>query len=89
MPRSRLGAEVDGDEVVLRVADSGPGVPESFVPHLFERFSRSETARSGDHKGTGLGLYISRRLLRANGGDLCYEAGRGATFCVRLPRVAV
>ena len=78
----------DDDDVLVRIADSGPGVPPAFVPQLFDRYTRSDEARQGGQKGTGLGLYITRTLLLANGGDVSYEAtpGGGATFCVRLPR---
>ncbi len=82
--------ECDDDRVTIRVADSGRGVPAAFVPQLFDRFSRSDQARQGAQKGTGLGLYITRSLLVANGGDIKYEPtpGGGATFCLHLPRAA-
>lgn len=87
--RFTVNSHSDGDHVLVRISDSGPGVPASFVPHLFDRFTRSEDAREGAQKGTGLGLYITRSLLLANGGDITYETtpGGGATFCLRLPRV--
>lgn len=76
-----------GDGVRLVVADDGPGVPAAFVPQLFERFTRSDAARSGGHRGTGLGLHLARRLARLNGGDLDYEDGPdgGACFVLTLP----
>ncbi|MFS8201335.1 ATP-binding protein [Streptomyces sp. CWNU-52B] len=78
--------ENDG-RVELRVADHGPGVPESFVPHLFERYRR-DPATAAATEGTGLGLWIARSLARADGGDAWYEPGRpsGAVFCVSLPQ---
>ncbi|MFD6288051.1 ATP-binding protein [Streptomyces sp. NPDC060205] len=78
--------EADG-RIELRVADHGPGVPESFVPHLFERYRR-DPATAAATEGTGLGLWIARSLARANGGDAWYEPGRpnGAVFCVSLPK---
>lgn len=74
-------------DVVVEVVDSGRGVDPSFVPHLFERFTRSEDARTSPQKGTGLGLYISRSLLLANDGDITYTPtpGGGSTFRVQLP----
>ena len=71
----------------VRVTDSGPGVPAAFVPHLFERWSRAEEARLGSQKGTGLGLYIVRELVRANGGEVRHEEapGGGSSFVVTLP----
>jgi len=73
---------------LITVTDSGRGVPKEFVPSLFERFTRSDAAKSSSSKGTGLGLYIVRELLQANGGDIWYEhsVGKGASFVIRLPR---
>jgi len=71
-----------GDEVLLSVVDSGPGVATEIAPRIFEPFI---TDKSG---GMGLGLAISRSLLRAQGGDLVYEriaATGGARFTLRLP----
>ncbi len=80
-------AATEPEAVVLRLTDHGPGVPPEFVPHLFDRYSRSEVARSGSQKGTGLGLFIVRALMRANGGDISYEPhAEGGTFVLRFPR---
>ena len=81
-------AGVVGDTVELALADSGPGVPAEFLPRLFERYARSEEARRGDQRGSGLGLYIVRRLAEGNGGSVRCEPtpGGGATFVVTLPR---
>ena len=70
-----------GNEVVLRVEDSGPGLEEDIADRLFEPFMTSKS------DGMGLGLAISRSLLRAGGGELSFEPGRhgGAAFIVRLP----
>jgi signal transduction histidine kinase len=73
--------------IEVRVCDGGPGVPEEFRPHLFERFSRGpDTARQA--QGSGLGLWIVRSLARANGGDALYEPGEsgGSCFGLRLPQ---
>ena len=69
--------------VEITVQDEGPGVPEGFVPRLFERFARA-TSTPGS---TGLGLSIVKGLARAQGGEAWYEPGvpRGARFGVRLP----
>ena len=87
-PPYRIVAANESDHVLLRVVDHGPGVPPEFVPHLFDRYSRSEEARSGSQKGTGLGLFIARALLQANGGDIDYEriGEDGSAFVLRLPR---
>lgn len=70
----------------IRVTDAGPGVPETFVPHLFERFTR-EPAAERKAQGTGLGLWIARNFAQANGGDAWYEPHppHGSCFCLRLP----
>jgi signal transduction histidine kinase len=70
----------------IRVTDHGPGVPASFIPHLFERFARApETEQKAE--GTGLGLWIVRTFARANSGDAWYQPSStgGACFCLRLP----
>lgn len=73
--------------VDVRVSDHGPGIPEEFRPHLFERFSR-DPATERQTEGSGLGLWIVRSLARANGGEASYEAGDdgGACFSLRLRR---
>jgi signal transduction histidine kinase len=72
--------------VEIRVTDHGPGVPEPFVPDLFERFTRAP-ATEHSAEGTGLGLWIVRSFAQANGGDAWYEAADegGSTFFLRLP----
>jgi PAS domain S-box-containing protein len=77
-----------GGHVELRVRDRGDGVPEAFVPRLFEKFAQARRGAGQPVRGTGLGLSIVRGLARAQGGDAWYEAGSqtGACFVVRLPR---
>jgi signal transduction histidine kinase len=85
-PPIRIEGRRAGDAVVLAVVDHGPGVPEHFVPSLFERFTQASTGVARKAKGTGLGLSIVRGLAQANGGDAWYEpAEPGARFCLRLP----
>lgn len=80
---------VAGDEVVIRVADNGPGIPASVLPTLFERFTRADTARvrAGGTPSTGLGLAIVAALVAAQGGTVAAENAPdgGAVFSVRLP----
>ncbi|MFV0432915.1 MAG: sensor histidine kinase [Leucobacter sp.] len=80
----RLG--VASDEVTLSVADSGGGVPEAFLPHAFDRFSRADDARSG-RPGAGLGLAIVAAATHAAGGRVALEnrPSGGAVATVRLP----
>ena len=76
-----------GDEVEVTVTDSGPGIDEADLPLLFERFSRTTSARAAQAPGTGLGLVICRQLVEAHGGRIWAESApdRGARFVVRLP----
>lgn len=79
----RIGA-VGGDVVRLWVEDEGPGIPPDRAPELFGMFARLGSG----HKGTGIGLYLSRAIARAHGGDLVLASGSttGARFEVTFPR---
>jgi signal transduction histidine kinase len=80
-----LAAE-DG-EVVLDVSDTGLGIPQRDLPRIFERFYRTDRARSRETGGTGLGLSIVRHVVENHGGRIAVESelGRGTRFEVRLP----
>jgi PAS domain S-box-containing protein len=71
----------------VTVSDAGEGVPESFVPELFERFRRAGSGVAAGKQGSGFGLYISRELIEANGGTLSYvpRTPRGSQFVITLP----
>jgi PAS domain S-box-containing protein len=81
----RLGAEAVGSGVLLSVSDSGPGIPEEDVPHVFDRFWTAR--RNSRVRGTGMGLAIVRGIVEAHGGQVWVErnARGGATFYMRLP----
>jgi two-component system OmpR family sensor kinase len=81
----RLAAE--GEQVVLDVADEGPGVPAEEADRIFERFYRTDRARTRSRGGVGLGLPIVRSLVEAHGGAVGYRArpGGGSVFRVVLP----
>ncbi len=81
------GAERRG-HVLLSVADSGPGIPESELPNIFDRFYKVDKARAGGRGGAGLGLAIAKRLVEAQGGIIMVESkpGEGARFVVALPK---
>jgi signal transduction histidine kinase len=83
--RVRVDAEEREGRVIISVADRGPGIPPAEVAHLFRRYYRGRAAR--DRAGLGLGLYSTRLLVDAHGGDLTVEAapGGGAVFRVSLP----
>ena len=75
-----------GGQVLLEVADTGPGVPATEQALIFERFGRGDASRSRDTGGAGLGLPIARGLAVAHGGDLTYaDSPAGARFRVDLP----
>lgn len=84
--RIRLVTERREDEAVLRVCDSGPGVPPHLVPHLFTPFFTTKAPG----EGTGLGLSLSYGLVKAHGGLLAYEppSEGGAEFRITLPALA-
>jgi two-component system sensor histidine kinase MtrB len=73
-------------EAVIEVADSGPGIPEHVLPHVFDRFYKSDTARSRS-EGSGLGLAITTENVHLHGGTLTAAngPGGGAVFTVVLP----
>jgi signal transduction histidine kinase len=80
----------DIDTVLLRVRDNGVGIPNAELKRIFKRFYRVQSPSTGQVKGTGLGLFIVRSIVRRHGGDAFAESegeGRGSTFTIRLPRV--
>jgi signal transduction histidine kinase len=80
----RLQATTDGPWAVLRVSDTGPGIPADELPHIFDRFFRGRTARPA---GTGIGLTVVAELAAAHGGtaEAASQSGQGTTFTIRLP----
>jgi signal transduction histidine kinase len=79
-----VGVELRGEEVVLRVADTGAGIPEKDRAHLFDRFWRADDS---DRNGAGLGLAIVKGIVEAHGGRVWLESevGQGSTFYFTLP----
>ena len=75
----------DGDQAIIEVRDHGPGVPLGDLERIFERFERA--GATPDHSGLGLGLYVSREIVRAHKGSIAGRtlADGGACFTVRLP----
>jgi two-component system sensor histidine kinase KdpD len=82
--RIRVTAKVDGKELVIIVADRGPGLPPEALPRIFDKFYRAPGARRG---GVGLGLSITRGLVEAHGGTITAEnrTRGGISFIIRLP----
>lgn len=80
----------DMDTAVLQVRDNGIGIPHPELKRIFKRFYRVASRRTEGLKGTGLGLFIVRSIVRRHGGEVYAESegeGRGSTFTIRLPRV--
>jgi two-component system sensor histidine kinase BaeS len=78
-------ARPDGEDVVVRVCDTGPGMTEGDRAIAFARMQRGSAAPSSD--GTGIGLSLAREIARAHGGSIEIEStpGAGSVFVVRLP----
>ena len=77
----------NGDEVVLRVTDTGIGIPSRDIDRIFERYYRVDRARSRETGGTGLGLAIVKHVVENHGGTIEVESelGRGTAFRIRFP----
>lgn len=82
-----LRASFNSDQVVIRIIDEGPGIPERDREKIFEKFFRRASVRD-KVPGSGLGLHIAREIARTHGGDLWMEQGHnaGSQFCLALPR---
>ena len=74
--------------IVFTVADTGIGIPKSFLPHVFERFRQADSSSTRAYGGLGLGLAITRHLVELHGGTIHAESdgpGQGARFILELP----
>jgi signal transduction histidine kinase len=78
------------DEVELRVADRGRGIPLDRIERIFNRFEQVDSSDARDKGGTGLGLAIAKAIVEQHGGriEVTSTLGEGTTFCVTLPRGA-
>ncbi len=85
--RVEVSLERHEEELILTVTDTGIGIPEEALPHLFEEFFRAENAKAIEREGTGLGLSIVKSLVERYGGrvSVTSQVGRGTTFVVHLP----
>lgn len=80
------GLAQEGDNVLVTVTDNGPGIPAEFMPHLFERFTRGDAARTRTEGSTGLGLSIVDAVVAAHDGHVRVDSEPGFTrFTVSLP----
>lgn len=85
-------ASLEGEELVIRVSDTGPGIAPDRLESIFDPFVQDGGVRGGRvYQGTGLGLPICRRLAESEGGALTVASrpGAGSTFTLRLPRVGI
>jgi signal transduction histidine kinase/CheY-like chemotaxis protein len=90
--RVQIQLERINSHVEVTVSDTGPGIDEEFLPHVFERFRQADSTSTKQHAGLGLGLAIVRHLVELHGGTV--EAGnredrQGAVFTVKLPVMVV
>ena len=91
-PAGEVVVETHGDDahVVVSIADSGIGIPTEDIPHLFQKFYRVDNSDTREIGGTGLGLYLCRKLIEAMGGRIWVDSEykKGSTFSVELPRIS-
>ena len=82
-----IGGRVEGDYVVMSVADQGTGIPDSEQARIFDRFYQIDQSSTRAAGGTGLGLYICKKLAEAIGGDILLERSdeNGSVFALRIP----
>ncbi len=76
-----------GNSALLKVEDTGVGIPKKELPHMFERFHRVANSAGRTHEGTGIGLSLVHELVNLHGGSIAVDSveGQGSTFTVTLP----
>ncbi len=84
-----IGLTGDGQVVQAFIRDTGPGIAKEDIPHLFQKFYRVNNTLTRTIGGTGLGLFICRKIIELYGGRLWVESevGKGSTFYINLPRL--
>ena len=91
-PNGDVTVDVGGDDkfVTISIQDSGIGIPDEDIPHLFQKFYRVDNTDTREIGGTGLGLYLCRRLAEAMGGGIRVESvyKQGSTFFLDIPRIS-
>ena len=88
--RVLLSVKAQGSQIELIVADDGQGIPQDFLPFVFDRFRQADASTTRQHGGLGLGLAIARHLVEIHGGTIKAQSagkGTGSTFVISLPRL--
>lgn len=87
----RVHAEENNNHAVIRVSDTGIGIPTDDQKRIFNRFFRAENAKKVSTHGTGLGLFLSQKLAHVLGGNLTFtsQLGQGSIFALSLPKKSV
>jgi PAS domain S-box-containing protein len=85
----RIGVRAEGEQAVVAIEDTGPGIGETDLPHIFEKFYRVPRAGAQVQSGSGLGLAYVKEIMEAHGGCVTVESkiGAGSKFLLRLPRL--
>jgi CheY-like chemotaxis protein len=86
----RVSVEREGDECVLCVQDTGPGITPEFLPYIFDKFTQADRTLDRSQGGLGIGLALVKRLVEMHGGHVEAHStlGQGSEFVVRLPVMA-
>ena len=77
----------DKKDFFYEVHDTGIGVPKAQLEHLFEKFFRADNARTARPDGTGLGIYLAKRVIEDHGGEIIFDSveGKGSMFGFKFP----
>lgn len=90
-PEGKISLGLTGNDQVVQcyVKDTGPGIPADDLPHLFQKFYRVDNSATRTIGGTGLGLFICRKIIELYGGRIWAESelGKGSSFYINLPRL--
>lgn len=88
--RISIGITGDPDVVQFHISDTGPGIPKEDIGHLFQKFYRVDNSATRTVGGTGLGLFISKKIIELYNGRIWVESevGNGSTFYINLPRIS-
>lgn len=89
-PQGSIGVDLShkDDKILVKVFDTGVGIPQSTIPKLFQKFTRAANANETNILGTGLGLYVAKQMIEAHKGRVWAESegeGKGAQFYIELP----